>query len=362
MKLFSHSRARRQGRAGFTLVELLVVISIIALLVAILLPSLRKARDGAKRVKCLANVRSIAQAALTYATSDPNEYGIPVSLQDGLTNVSWTSFYGWGGRGGKGNDSEAVGYQNSIWGGGQNMNAARRPLNAILYKNGISQPPLGNTDWVADCNLDLSVYNCPGDRVFPGMHLRGYRDSKRTSYDFFGTSYSANCFMVGYGGVGTELWSNSPYYRSLSRIPNPSNTVFYLENAGRYASYANNNKANGGDYDQSSSHGCFWPYGYGAYKARGYHGIDFHFNTSFGDGHASWLKIKGHGMVHYAGGTVASSSRCILHRGIGFQFDTLPAALLKTHKRRSGDIAGHTSSPAPDTKDGSGSEFDVIDQ
>lgn len=63
---------RSNGRRGFTLVELLVVISIIGLLVAILLPSLQKARKQAKKVVCQTNLRSMAQAAFTYTT----EWGV----------------------------------------------------------------------------------------------------------------------------------------------------------------------------------------------------------------------------------------------------------------------------------------------
>lgn len=75
----------RRRRGGFTLVELLVVIGIIALLISILLPSLNRAREQARRTKCLANLRSIGQMVHMYANQNHGQ--IPIGYSGGANGL-----------------------------------------------------------------------------------------------------------------------------------------------------------------------------------------------------------------------------------------------------------------------------------
>src|SRR4051812_15158104 len=82
------------GRNGFTLIELLVVIAIIAILAAMLLPSLAKAKQKAQGIQCLNNHRQLGMAWRMYA-EDSNDVLTYASTTDDATNPK--NQYAWSG-------------------------------------------------------------------------------------------------------------------------------------------------------------------------------------------------------------------------------------------------------------------------
>ena len=187
---------------GFTLVELLVVIGIIALLISILLPALQKARQQANQVKCQSNMRQIMIACLMYVSENKDQ--IPWCNWQGDVNTEGLYEFGWLFTGPNARKGFIPTNLNGAW------SRAQAPSNGMM--TGVIWPYLKK----------MEVYHCPID----------------TSDYWYGTewmtSYLMNGAVCGYGQLQGQTGSfpNAkgpiPAYK-LGRIKHPSDSVWFWE-------------------------------------------------------------------------------------------------------------------------------------
>ena len=183
----------RTGLArAFSLVELLVVVSIIALLITILVPSLNRARQQARSVVCLSNLGQMGKGAAIYMNGNRGQ--LPLSpaekLQYGVGDgrmVKVLTTCHWGGR-----------RAESIHEGPDHIIAPEtevRPLTRVLYPN-------------ANLDSPTPVFRCPSDQAIDWTNSR---IPDVTVYRVCGNSYYINWF-------GESPFPNIPPETSTSRV------------------------------------------------------------------------------------------------------------------------------------------------
>jgi prepilin-type N-terminal cleavage/methylation domain-containing protein/prepilin-type processing-associated H-X9-DG protein len=232
------SQSSGRSQQGFTLIELLVVVAILVLLLAILLPAMRKARSLARRAHCQSNLRQLSLAWNVYLSANDGHFYQAINAN--LNYGGWKGLVGW-------------------W---------PRPLNSYV---GFSDPNQA-------VETGARVFRCRSDRGgTPGAFAR------LEAFRYWGTSYQTNIFLIGQDSCGAFSSLTEPLDAEISRrLPHLNvNRVAYPARLLLI-----------GDYGWLNQ----WkpaPHLMQEWKERAeWHDRSEHFNMAFLDGHCDFLRIE----------------------------------------------------------------------
>jgi prepilin-type N-terminal cleavage/methylation domain-containing protein/prepilin-type processing-associated H-X9-DG protein len=157
---------RSTRNRAFTLIELLVVIAIIAVLIALLLPAVQAAREAARRVQCVNNLKQLGLAMHNYHTSI-GSFPLGASLNSYDNQSDTTSWTNWSAQALLLNYVEQSPLFNAI-----NFNYSPEPTG-----QGLIGPAVNSTAY----NIKLSLFLCPSDGNAGQVNINNYHASTGTT-------------------------------------------------------------------------------------------------------------------------------------------------------------------------------------
>ena len=173
----------KKEHKSFTLIELLIVIAIIAILAGMLLPALNRARETARAISCLNQVKTIGLASAEYSAAY-NDYIVPASTQYASNSMYDRSWQG--------------------------------------LLSGYGNPPLtpgfGGLKYYANFKTPKSSFHCPSESVPFGAYANN---------EFQYTHYTINVLLTGQRNTRTH---RAYFWRRLTCLTVPSGAMFLFDN------------------------------------------------------------------------------------------------------------------------------------
>jgi prepilin-type N-terminal cleavage/methylation domain-containing protein/prepilin-type processing-associated H-X9-DG protein len=268
-RLFAlEGRITMKKQKAFTLIELLVVIAIIALLLAILIPSLNKARELANRIVCGSRIKIFLKASITYASSQ----------------------------------------------GGYYVPAGYSPYYDPTKPNG-GDPPNQSVNWVANATyrkyIDIDSYRldqatisifkagamafprellCPSDKIsIDPDNISQYK--VLTSYAYNIADWTENSSLGGW----TPMWRGRIIGHRLDNIKKPAEKLYFIDGIDWWTDYTAANYTEGWDVLGQAKSDCYRNEPSGCNPAGTIYAPVFYrhnegANVGFYDGHVEYLK------------------------------------------------------------------------
>jgi type II secretory pathway pseudopilin PulG len=218
------------------LIELLVVIAIIAILAALLLPALAKAKEKARAIQCLSNIRQVGMASSLYLGDFNDRYPPGITKNGTLTQLSWV-----------GNTGLQSPYSS--------LTAEERWLSEYLVK--------------ASAGAKVEVARCPSDQ-------KSYLGTGHSGYEDFGSSYLANLNFTFINQIyGLSISANDPDAKSIkvSEVAKPSRFFVFTSWGAYWVGWHH--------WDVSTEP---------RFTYLMWHSKSYRWNTLFGDGHCAMIK------------------------------------------------------------------------